>query len=382
MIKHKKHSGVLLAIFLIGFLVVSSCAPGTPQPRGWSGAVLNGNTLVLGAMNGSVVTIDKTSGALQWSASISSGTPTGGAFGCSAPSALVAIYGTPAVSGDMVYVGTYIQQGNVAQGKVYAFIAGRDEPRWVYPPDGFLSDPVVGGLVVSEGKVYFGAADGKVYAVDATDGHKIAEFQTGDKIWSTPIIDGNILYIGSFDKKLYALDTTTLTPVNWGSFTTGGAVAATPLVTPDTIYIGSLDRELYAIDKASGNLKWKFHAGNWFWAQPVIYNNNVYAPGLDHKLYILNVTTGAEVVPPLEMGSPIYSSPVQVDGKVIIASEAGLIYSLDTANNQIKLLTDQIKETIYAPLTSDDSTVYIHTNLDSLYVLNSTTGAVQQFHFK
>ncbi len=65
------------------------------------------------------------------------------------------------------------------------------------------ASPAIG----SDGTVYIGAHDKKVYALDGKSGARKWEFETGDIVFSSPSIgsDGT-LYVGSEDKKVYALD--------------------------------------------------------------------------------------------------------------------------------------------------------------------------------
>ncbi|GAI73532.1 unnamed protein product, partial [marine sediment metagenome] len=140
---------------------------------------------------------------------------------------------------------------------------------------------------------------------------------------------------------------------------------------------GSFDRYLYAVDAADGSLKWKseVEAGSWFWAKPVIYNNTVYAPSLDGKVHIFDAESGHELIDAIDLENPVSSSPVLVDGSIIIASGEGRVYSLDTTNNQVKPLAD-VKEKIDAPLWASNGVVYIHTQEhETLYALNAQTGA-------
>ena len=272
----------------------------------------------------------------------------------------------------MVYVGSYVKEGNQIHGKFYAFSFGEDEPSWIYPRQEYFDGPVVGGAVVALGKVYFGCSDGKVYALDAATGDLAwdSPFQTGDRIWSTPAIDNGTLYIGSCDKKLYALDATDGSK-KWEPFEAEGAIVCTPLVYDNTIYIGSFDRHVYAVDATNGSLIWRseVEAGSWFWASLVAYNNVIYAGCVDGKVYVLNAEDGSELIPAIDLGSLIRSSPVLVDSSVIIATEDGRIYSLDTSNNQIKEL-DDVGAVVYAPLSARDGVVYIHTQDQVVYALD------------
>lgn len=377
---------LLLVIIIIGGVSVSGCAPRGSKPKGWSGGVIVDETLILGSMEGSLVAVDTSSGARLWTVPLGAPKPSSGGFGCGAPSVSVAIYGTPAVNGDLVYIGGYIQEGYVSRGKIYAFSPGRDEPRWVYPRDDYFDGPVVGGLTLYNDRIYFGSSDTedgelvhRVYVLDAATGAKEGEFLVGGEIWATPVIDDGTLYIGSFDKKLYAFDIAA-GRTKW-AFSAEGAISATALVDNDTVYIGSFDRYLYAINARDGSLKWKFLAENWFWVRPVAYNNKIYAPSLDHKVYVLNADTGVEVVPAFDLESPVSSPPILVGDKIIIVSEEGRIYSLDTLNNTLRELAD-LDEKVYAPISASGNTVYVHTEKDSLYAVDVVTGAKREFLFK
>jgi len=357
---------LLLVILLVSGLTTSGCIGGS-QPIGWSGGVVVDGTLFLGSMEGSLVAVNTSDGACQWSDQITITTSGGFGCACTTSSAGVAIYGTPAVAGDLVYIGGY-------NGKIYAFDSSSLQKRWVYPPEGNLQ-PIVSGPVVALGKVYFGGSDGKVYALKADTGVEAWEpFQTGDKIWSTPVIDDGTVYISSFDKKVYALNATT-GKKKWQTVEVGGAIVSTPLVYNNTVYFGSFDRYFYAVDATDGSLKWKseVEAGSWFWAKPVIYNNTIYAPCLDGKVYILDAESGHELIGAIDLGSPVSSSPVLIDGSIVIVSEGGEVYSIN--NNQKRELRN-LEEKVNAPLCAGNGAVYVHAQeKDTLYKLDAQTGA-------
>jgi len=354
---------VMFLVVTVG-LATSGCMGGL-QPVGWSGGVVADETLFLGSMEGRLVVVSVADGTRQWSEPIT--TTSSGGFGCAASSAAVPIYGTLVVAGDLVYISGY-------NGKIYAFDSTSLQKRWVYPAEGNLQT-IVGGAVVALDKVYFGCSDGKVYALRADTGVEAWEpFQTGDKIWSTPVIDGEAVYISSFDKKVYALDAAT-GEKKWESPEAGGVIASPPFVYNDTVYFGSFDRYLYAVDATDGQLKWKseVEAGNWFWAKPVVYNNTVYAPCLDGKVYILDAESGHELIDAIDLGSSVSSSPVLVDDSIIIVSEEGKVYSIK--DNQKKELKD-LETKVYSPLCASNGVVYVHTQEDeALYALNAQTGA-------
>ena len=76
---------------------------------------------------------------------------------------------------------------------------------WEFETEGWVtSSPAIG----SDGTVYVGSLDKKLYAINGKSGEKKWEFKTGDEVFSSPAIgsDGTV-YVGSNDKKLYAIKT-------------------------------------------------------------------------------------------------------------------------------------------------------------------------------
>ena len=73
------------------------------------------------------------------------------------------------------------------------------------------SSPAIG----SDGTVYVGSWDKKLYAINPKSGAKKWEFKTGRGVSSSPTIgsDGTV-YVGSNDKKLYAIRTDSKGPAN------------------------------------------------------------------------------------------------------------------------------------------------------------------------
>jgi uncharacterized repeat protein (TIGR01451 family) len=103
---------------------------------------------------------------------------------------------------------------------------------------------------VAYGKVYFGAHDGLVRALDADSGALIWSqyINTGasaNDIYSSPTVANGVVYIGSLNNNLYALD------ANDGSilwtYATGGPIAySSASINGDELFIGSRDNKLYA----------------------------------------------------------------------------------------------------------------------------------------
>lgn len=380
---------LILALLLVGVMTVSGCtAAGSQMAQGWAGGAVSGDTIFVGSMDGKLVALGATDGSLRGNPIALVAQAQSSGFGCipTAGTSAVAVYGSPVVDGDLVYIGGY--DGKV---RAYLFESGylRAEPRWI-SRQGDIGGSIIGGLAVANGCLYFGASDGKVYALDAVDGHKLWTFETGGKIWSTPTVEGDTLFIGGFDRKLYALSTADGTQ-KW-VFETGGTIVSNPVVSDGKVYIGSFDRRVYAVDTTSGGEVWRFPETDdevdtpvgWFWASLLVHNGAVYAPNLDGRVYVINASSGNRISS-FDLEGPISSAPVLVNDLVIVATtstnrakQEGKVFALDTTNRQQTLLQD-IEESIHAPLFADGTTVYVHTMENFLYAIDTETGAGRKY---
>ena len=305
---------------------------------GWSGAVVAGDVVYIGSREAQLLALDRQRGTLLWS------------FPSPDEENLVGIYGSPAVTDDLVYVGAYGEE----LGRLYAIDPVQRAKVWDYP----TGDHIVGSPTVAGETVLVGSSDGALYALDAATGVERWRFQTGNKIWSSPVVHDNAVYFGSLDHNVYAVSLDEGAEL-W-RFTTEGAVASTPLVEGGRVYVGSFDRRFYALDAISGAEAWAqpFRAENWFWTTAVSDGGNVYVGSLDGNLYAISIQTGQAAWPkPFETGQPIVSAPALVPEGVVIANDNGDIYLVRARDGQ-QIRPFSVKDRVRAPLTSEDTVIY------------------------
>jgi outer membrane protein assembly factor BamB len=355
---------VLLSLLLITAILLTGCVRGM-TPVGWSGVAIVDGTLYTGSKEGRVVLIDTATSSKKFSQPVT--TTASGGFGCGTSTRAAAIYGTPALADDLVFIAGY-------NGEIDAYTADNLEYRWSFPPKGQNNlKPIIGSIVISDNVLYFGCTDGNVYGLDPATGNERWRFETGGEIWSTPAIDNNTLYIGSFDRKIYAVDIATQSK-KW-EFPTGATNVAPPIVSDGIVYAGSLDRNIYALNANNGSLVWKFTAGSWFWAKPVIYNGVVYAPNLDNHVYGLDAKTG-QVLFDYDLDGQVASWPVVIGNQVIVATENGNLFALgtDPNNPNQKQIASFENVVITSPLSAGSDAVYINGSDNQLYQVNITSG--------
>lgn len=268
------------------------------------------------------------------------------------------VIGSPAVANGVVYVGS-------TDGRLYALDAATGRQRWTFQTEARVpSSPAV-----ADGLVYVASYDGAIYALDASTGRARWRFATRgerryaathlhgfaptaermpdpfDVYLSSPAVSNGVVYVGSGDGRVYALDART-GRVRW-SVTTGDVVHASPAVANGTVYVGSWDGTFYALDAATGRTRWTFRTG----ADPEYHNQTgiqgsaavvdgvVYFGCRDSHVYALDARTGALRWRFFNDSAWVVASPAVHDGAVYIGNADGrTLYELDARTGRPRFL--------------------------------------------
>jgi outer membrane protein assembly factor BamB len=235
--------------------------------------------------------------------------------------------------------------------------------RWSFTAGGDVrSSPAIG----SDGTVYVGSADHRLYAINP-DGTEKWRFTAGDIVRSSPAIgsDGTV-YVGSHDHGLYAVNPDGTE--KW-SFMTGFRVSSSPAIGSDgTVYVSSDDNGLYAVNPDSTQ-KWRFRTGDWTHSSPAIGSDGtVYVGSNDHRLYAVN-PDGTEKWN-FTTGDHVRSSPaIGSDGTVYVGSADHRLYAINPdGTEKWRLTLGGVVSS--SPAIGSDGTVYVGTLWWRLYAVN------------
>ena len=144
-----------------------------------------------------MVAINSSTENLKWSYSAVPVTAPSSGLSCGQTSIPTAIYGTPVVDGDMVYIGTYSGQvlalNMLARSQNLTFPQQRyGEWEWDCPIDNAQSNAIVADLLVHEAAIYVSSSNGRVYSLDKEFGDLNWESEVLDethkKLWTSPVI--------------------------------------------------------------------------------------------------------------------------------------------------------------------------------------------------
>lgn len=248
---------------------------------------------------------------------------------------------------------------------------------WEFPTGGAIQAPPT----YSEGTLFAGSGDGKLYAIDAVTGAQQWAFATGGAVVSSPAVWGTgadrFVIFGSGDGRLYALNATTGAQV-W-THTTGGAILSNPLVDGGTVYFGAGDQKIYALDAATGAFRWSYHTEGLMRQRPLVSGGVLYAVVRDTKVWyaintadgslnwLQNANTGNSYMPVVD------NAPVAANGELWVSKPD---YTLSTLNMQTGTIT-------WTEATADEfsargpvavgNRVYISSRSDTVYAWDALT---------
>jgi len=257
-------------------------------------------------------------------------------------------------------------------------------------PDGspIRSSPVID---LAKNAIYFGADDGNLYAIpliSAEQPRRAKWVFSPDPdpakrrpIRTAPVIDEarNRIYIGADDGQLYAVDRDTGQPVEGFK----PELRAAPIRVPPALdqprgvlYVGADDQQVRAINAANGEpIPNPFQAAKGaIRAAPVIdfVKTAVYFGSDDGKLYIVDRENLQEIKKSVEVFSPIRGSPLLdvlggTEAAIYFGADNGIFYAIDRDGNRLyqfetfgpvrtKAAIDPVKNAVY--FVSDDGKLY------------------------
>ena len=276
-----------------------------------------------------------------------------------------AIWGSPAVSGGLVYIGNH-------DGLVYAFDAASGEEVWSYRTGSYVdSSPAV-----VDGVMYVGSWDNHVYAIDATDGEEMWSYDAGDFVRSSPTVADGVVYIGTHcqltectsyfperehesDGYLVALDATSGDRL-W-KHEVGREVVSTPAVDAQRVYVGTSAGFVLAVDRETGKEVWTVPTDGIVYGAPTVADGRVYYAPMTNSVHAVDANSGDPIWDATLETRMTGSSPAIDDARVYIGS-GGRLYAIDRADGTLDWSITLSGEILGSSPAVVDGLVYVGTH--------------------
>lgn len=235
--------------------------------------------------------------------------------------------GTPCVSGDRVFVGTWA-------GDVHALHLPDGRELWRRN----VGSPIHAPLAADDRLVFCPTAAGVLLALDRATGRIVGRRHLGAPALAPPALDRDRLLV-SAGRTLLCLDRRS-GRTRW-SYGFAGLLQARPAVTDDLAAVGAWDNTFRALDLRTGEARWQLHLGPSIYyspaiASPALWKDLVIIPHIpgegEHGLLAVHAANGG-----LAWSAPLpagYASPALFDDKLLAVSFGGRISCLSAADGR------------------------------------------------
>ncbi len=189
--------------------------------------------------------------------------------------------------------------------------------------------------VCAEGLLYIGDREGNFYCIEASSGKIVWRYKMGGAMAGYAGVKEGIVYTSCQDSNFYAFDAK-IGKVIW-KFKTGGEMCCTPGLYKNTVIFGSFDGYAYCVDAKTGKEIWRFKTGAEVF-DPVrltIYEKTIFIPSFDSYLYAINTETGEEIWKSKLGNYGVAMSPTIVNERIYIGARDGNFYCLDMSGKEI-----------------------------------------------
>ena len=210
-------------------------------------------------------------------------------------------------------------------GDLVALDAGENSGtvRWRFHPDGTIYGPPA--FDARTGRIYFGATDKRLYALDAR-GLFLWAFETGDNVASRPVVAGDTVVFGGENRNFYGLDAGT-GEERW-RVKTGGPVVSSPAFADGVVVLGSDDGAVYGLDPSTGDERWRYLAQGPVEAPVTAAGGVAYVASRSGELTALDARTGKEIWTSPN-GEILRTAPVVSDEEVFVVDDASGLLAFD-----------------------------------------------------
>jgi outer membrane protein assembly factor BamB len=290
-------------------------------------AVVSEGVAYVGNYSGTVTALAMDDGALVWRHR----TPNG------------KMASSPAIWGDKLVV-----HGMDGVVRVLARSNGRVLAQFV------VGSPVESSPIVRDGIDYFGAWNGRVYALDLRRMRLRWTFTSGCKITSSAAVAGATVYIGDYCGRLLALAHTS-GHERWAG-AVNGRIYGTPAVAAGRVFVPSSDGGSLSAFSTAGRFLWRRYAGSYVYSSPAVWRGRVFFGAYSGVFYAVSAASGRTLWT-IGTGGPISGAAVVVDGVAYAGSFSHRIVGVDAASGGVLL---DFPHGEYVPVSGDGGRLLLH----------------------
>ena len=111
---------------------------------------------------------------------------------------------------------------------------------------------------------------------------------------------------------------------------------STVSIDPDTalLFVGDFSGFLHCLDAETGKLYWTHDMKAHMWGSTLVADGKVYVGDEDGDFTVLTATKEKKVISEVNLGAPVYSTPVVANGVIYVASNTHLFAFYDEGRSR------------------------------------------------
>jgi outer membrane protein assembly factor BamB len=177
-------------------------------------------------------------------------------------------------------------------GRLFAVYVRTGRVKWAYDTGGRIN----ASPSIYRNRIFISTYAGSIYALRVRDGHKIwsrylrRDLLRYESFYASPSTDGHRVYVISRSGGVYAL-TVRSGKVVWKDDVNSWGYS-TPAIAHGRVFIGDFNGGLRAYSAGTGRLLWRNHVGGRFLGGALVAGNLVFASTLERRTYAFRVGDG------------------------------------------------------------------------------------------
>jgi serine/threonine protein kinase len=271
------------------------------------------------------------------------------------------IRSTPCVAEGKVFVGAY-------DNNLYAIDLETGEFEWKYATDG----GVASSPTIWNDRVIFGSLDERLYALFAGSGQRAWVFRTHGRIYSSPRAGYGHVFLGSDDGVFYAINA--MAGREAWRVEIGSRIRSSPLISEELLYFGSDDGVIHALD-LSGEARWRFVSKRAVISSPALAEGLLVVGSQDWSVYAIDANSGWSTWR-YRTNNAVISSPAIHEGNVYVGSADGALHAIDLFSGQRRWTFEAGGQITSSPAVNQDA-VYFGSNDGCVYSVDLVKGQLR-----
>ena len=189
-------------------------------------------------------------------------------------------------------------------------------------------DQIRCSATVAGDRAFVAGCDGFLHVINLNDGKEVGSVNIKSPTGSTPAVYGDSVFFGTEQAEFLAVDWKTVKDVWQFSDDKGqAAVRGCAAVNKDHVIFGARNRQVYSLNPVTGDVNWAVTLKAKVDSSPIIAGDRVYVGSTDGRFYVLSLKDG-KTIWEKQFNGGFISSPAAAFGKLVIATDRGVVYCL------------------------------------------------------